>query len=83
MTSWHDFRERILADSDETRREYEGLGPEYQVIADIIRLRHIRGMTQEQLAEKTGKQQAAIARLEAGRVSPSIAFLQELAEAGC
>ena len=38
-------------------------------------------LTQAELAERIGTTQSAIARLEAGRVSPSIATLQRYAEA--
>ena len=38
-------------------------------------------LSQEQLAQKMGRQQPAIARLEGARVLPSLAFLQDLAEA--
>jgi transcriptional regulator with XRE-family HTH domain len=81
MSEWQKFRDQLLAGDEEVRQEYERLGPVYELIADVIRLRHARGFTQEQLAQKMGKQQPAIARLEAGRVSPSLAFLQELAQA--
>jgi transcriptional regulator with XRE-family HTH domain len=40
-----------------------------------------RGLTQEQLAELVGTSQAAIARLEAGGVEPTLRTLESLAEA--
>jgi predicted transcriptional regulator len=81
MDEWTKFRDRMLADDPEAAAEYERLRPRFAAIADIIRLRLDKGLTQEQLAKKVGKQQPAIARLEAGRVQPSIQFLQEIAEA--
>ncbi len=81
MSQWREFRDSILANSPETRAEYESLGPVYDAIADVIRLRYLRGLSQDQLARKMGKQQPAIARFEAGRVNPSIAFLEQVANA--
>ena len=61
----------------EFRAAYEALEPAYQ----ITRLRILRGLTQEQLAEKVGTKQPSIARLESGRSTPSLDFLQRVAEA--
>jgi transcriptional regulator with XRE-family HTH domain len=72
---------RSLAEDPEFRREYERLGPLYGAISQAITYRRGRGFTQEQLAQRMGKQQPAIARFESGRVWPSLSFLQELAEA--
>lgn len=61
----------------EFRAAYETLEPAYQ----IARLRILRGLTQEQLAEKVGTKQPSIARLESGRSTPTLDFLQRVAEA--
>jgi ribosome-binding protein aMBF1 (putative translation factor) len=81
MKTWEQLRDEILDRDPETRREYERLGPLYQIVSDVIRYRHTLGLSQEELAARMGKQQPAIARFEAARVTPSLAFLQELAEA--
>ena len=81
MSRWQEFRDQSLARDPELRKEYERLGPLYDAIAQAIKYRRARGLTQEQLAAKMGKQQPAIARFESGRVWPSLAFLQDLAEA--
>ena len=81
MSGWREFRDNLLAENPETKAEYESLGPVYDAIADVIRLRHLYGLSQDQLAQRMGKQQPAIARLESGRVNPSIAFLEQLANA--
>lgn len=59
------------------RGEYAALEPAYQ----IARLRILRGMTQQELAEKVGTQQPSIARIESGRRRASIAMLEKLAQA--
>lgn len=80
MSDWERFEEELLQD-DETRREFERLRPQYEVMTDAIRARTAAGLSQAELAQRMGKQQPAIARFEGARVQPSIAFLQQLAEA--
>ena len=81
MGEWEDFRDELLNERPEARCEYERLGPTYQIIADVLRLQHLRGLSYEELAAKMGKKPSVIARLELGNANPSLAFLQELAEA--
>ncbi len=73
---YEEVREQLLADT-EVRRAYEALEPAYQV----ARLRIKRGLTQQQLAELVGTKQPSIARLESGRSSPNLAFLQRVVAA--
>lgn len=47
----------------------------------IRRLRELAGLTQRELARRAGTSQPAIARLEAGRGSPSVSTLKSLAAA--
>lgn len=47
----------------------------------IAQLRKEQGMTQAELAERTGIQRAHITRIEAGRYSVGIDLLQKIAEA--
>jgi DNA-binding XRE family transcriptional regulator len=53
------------------------LEPAYQ----IARLRILRGLTQEQLAELADTKQPSIARLESGTSTPSLSFLRKVAAA--
>ena len=80
MTSWNESRAELLSDSD-TRREYERLRPQYELAMQGRSFRENAGLSQAELAGRMGKQQPAIARFEAANVQPSIAFLQQLAEA--
>ena len=51
------------------------------VTGSVIRsLRELKGITQQQLAEKTGIDQAAISRIESGRANPTLNTLDALAE---
>lgn len=47
----------------------------------MLRLRRLRGMTQEQLAERIGTRQPAIARLERGHANTTLATIVAAAEA--
>lgn len=48
---------------------------------NVRAVRQARGMTQEQLAEKSGFSQQYISDLERGRRNPTVVSLYELAEA--
>lgn len=47
----------------------------------VRQLRLAAGLTQEELARRTGSTQPAVARLEAGRSVPTLATLEKLARA--
>jgi transcriptional regulator with XRE-family HTH domain len=47
----------------------------------VARVRRIAGLTQQELAARAGTSQSAIARLESGQSSPTIATLERLAAA--
>jgi transcriptional regulator with XRE-family HTH domain len=55
--------------------------PKLEIAEAVIRLRRLRGMTQEELATRMGKQQPAVARIEAGRSNLQMSTVVELAEA--
>jgi DNA-binding XRE family transcriptional regulator len=69
-----------LADQMENeafRIEYERLGPCFEA----ARLRMLRGLTQQELAEKVGTRQSSISRLESGDQEPSLSFLRRIVNA--
>jgi len=61
-------------------KEYDKLGPEYEIIEQIIRARAEKGLTQQQLAEITGIPQAHISRIENGKYNPTLKQLKRLAK---
>ena len=79
MTTFNDFLEKRLTDPN-FRKEYDALEPEFSIIQAIIDARKISGMTQKELAEKTGITQGDISRLENGNANPSLRTLLRLAE---
>ena len=80
MTNFNDFLDEQLKDP-EFKKEYDALRPEFAIIQAIIDARKASGMTQKDLAEKTGITQGDISRLENGSANPSLKTLQRLADA--
>ena len=76
--SFDDFLKEQLQDA-EFRAEYEALEPEFAIMQAMIDARKATGMTQKQLAEATGINQADISKLERGSGNPSLRTLQRLA----
>ena len=66
-----------LMQDPEFREAYDELEPAYQV----ARLRIMRGLTQQQLADLVGTSQSSIARLESGKELPRLSFLQRVVRA--
>lgn len=63
------------------RKAYEALEEEFVLASAVIGVRNRAGLTQEELARKMGTTQPVVARLESGRVRPSMRTLERLAEA--
>jgi len=61
--NFRQHKERLLK-NPKVRKEYEKLGPEFQLAQSLIRARLKRGWTQAELARRVGMQQPNIARLE-------------------
>lgn len=53
----------------------------YDIAMQIVALREKAGLTQVELAERTGISQADISRIERGATSPTAKTLQRIAEA--
>ena len=79
MRKFDVFLAEQLEDED-FRQEYENLQPEFDVIRAMIEARISKNLTQKQLAERTGINQADISKLENGTRNPSIKLLKRLAE---
>lgn len=60
---------------------YNGARRAFEMGERVRLLREDHGMSQRELAERIGSTQPAIARLEAGGVSPSLGTLERIAEA--
>jgi XRE family transcriptional regulator len=78
-TKFDDFLNEQLSDF-EIRSEYEALQPEHDLIQAMIDTGQESGITQKELAKRTGIAQGDISKLERGNVNPSILTLQRLAK---
>jgi predicted transcriptional regulator len=65
---------------EEFRKEYEAIQPEMDVIRAIVDARTSQNLTQKELAERTGINQADISKLENGTRNPSVNLLKRLAD---
>jgi transcriptional regulator with XRE-family HTH domain len=65
----------------EFRKEYDKADEEFAIIEALIRARAKAKLSQADVAKRIGTTQSAIARLEGGRVSPSLSTLRRYAEA--
>lgn len=65
---------------EEFKKEYEAIQPEMDVIRAIVDARTSQNLTQKELSERTGINQADISKLENGTKNPSINLLKRLAE---
>lgn len=79
MKEWKLIKKELLADP-RVKKEYDRLAPRYKVISQLISARIKKGLTQKELAQRTGTKQSAIARLESGNSNPSLEFLEKIAE---
>lgn len=79
MKKFDDFLNEQLQD-EEFRKEYNDMQPEMDVIKAIVNARISKNLTQKELAQRTGINQADISKLEHGTRNPSINLLKKLAE---
>jgi ribosome-binding protein aMBF1 (putative translation factor) len=63
------------------RKAYDSLEDEFAVAKAVIAARNRAGLTQTELARKMGTTQPVVARMEGGRIQPSLRTLKRLADA--
>ncbi len=81
MNEFKQFLKEELLNDKVFRKEWDRTAPRYQVIKQILKLRHHNNLTQKELAKKIGTTQAVISRIENGNVNISIDFLIRIAKA--
>lgn len=79
MRTFDDMLSKQLQNED-FREEYEAIQPEMDVIRAIVEARTSQNLTQKELAERTGINQADISKLENGTRNPSVNLLKRLAD---
>ena len=78
MTTFEEYFAPLLEDP-EFRKGVEELEPEYAIIRQLTQARKELGLTQAELAERTGIRQCNLSRLETGHCNPSLALLKKVA----
>lgn len=66
--------------NEEFRKEYEAIQPEMDVIRAIVEARISQNLTQKELSERSGINQADISKIENGTRNPSLNLLKRLAD---
>lgn len=79
MKTLEDYKKEQMR-NPEFAKEYAEIQPEMDVIRAIVNARLSQHLTQKELAERTGIDQADISKLENGTRNPSINLLKRLAE---
>lgn len=79
MKTFNEMLAKQMKD-EEFKKEYEAIQPEMDVIRAIVDARTSQNLTQKELSERTGINQADISKLENGTRNPSINLLKRLAE---
>ncbi len=69
------------AENPEFKSAYDELETEFELARVLIEARVESGLTQAQVAERMKTSQAAIARMEGGKVKPSAGSLERYAKA--
>ncbi|EJW13781.1 helix-turn-helix transcriptional regulator [Paenibacillus alvei] len=78
MKRWDDVKKSI---SSVPEIEKEVLEFTAYLVAKLVQRRHELGLTQEEVAQKTGLKQSAIARIENARIVPKVDTIQIIAKA--
>ena len=79
MSDFEKYLSQQLKNPD-FRKEWDNLEPEYNMIQALIDARKRSNLTQKQLAERTGINQADISKIETGNANPTLQVLKRLAE---
>ena len=79
MKTFNDMLEKQLKD-EKFRKEYEAIQPEMDIIKALVDARNSLNLTQKELAERTGINQADISKIENGTRNPSLNLLKRLAD---
>ena len=73
-----EFKKQLMQDA-KLKKSYNDLSPEYEIIRAMIDGRSELNISQQDLARRTGINQAYISRLESGNYNPSLKFLKRVA----
>ena len=77
MKTLEDFKREIFKRPG-VRKAYAEMQPEFQIIRKLAIARSQKGFSQRKLAQKIGVTQSALARFEAGKINPTLSFVQKI-----
>ena len=77
----HDIEQEAIAEGPEAVAALRSLDSQLHIAGQLLALRHRRGLTQRQLSELSGVQQADISRIERGETQPTTVTAMRLAAA--
>lgn len=70
-----------LLENPAVKKEYDRLGPQFEIATELVRARIRAGLSRSEVAERMGTSQSAVARLESGQTLPSTKTLLRFADA--
>lgn len=76
---YSDIKEMFLEDQ-ETKKAYEELEPEYQLICAMVESRREKNISQQELADVTGINRSDISKIENGNANPSLRTIKRVAK---
>ncbi len=79
MDDFSKYLDRKL-ENPEFKKEWDDSELEYNIINAIVETRKAKHLTQKQLAELTGINQADISKIENGNANPALSTLKRLAD---
>ena len=79
MSDFRDYLNKRMKDEG-FKKEWDELEPEYAMIQAIIDARKASNMTQKELSERTGIDQADISKIVRGNANPALSTLKRLAD---
>lgn len=76
-----DFREHLVRklENSDFKREWDDQASEREVARCVVEARLAEGMSQKELAERSGLKQSNLCRLENGNGNPSVETLEKIA----
>lgn len=81
MIDYEKYKEKSFKQNPALRKEYESLNTEFSIIRALLDARLESGITQQELAKRSGIAQGDISKIERGNGNPSIKTLKKLADA--
>ena len=80
MSELREYIEEQMENDPEYRKAHKESRAEYHIMRALIAARIEEGLTQKELADRSGIRQSNISRIENGTCSPTISTLQALAK---